>query len=144
MTNIHFTAKRGLTLLACASLMSLLAACGSPHGGYYNENGDWIATDTPHNMKSSAHAPDPGSARHYPDRPVVQPYAAYRYDRRGYYTPGGYYADIDDGVPEGMFPPRGMCRVWFTDRAPSRQPPVESCTGIEYRVPAGAYVIYGG
>jgi hypothetical protein len=43
-----------------------------------------------------------------------------------------------------MFPPRGMCRVWFTKRAPANQPAIESCNGIKSRVPAGAYVIYGG
>ena len=47
-------------------------------------------------------------------------------------------------VPKDMFPPRGMCRVWFVQSTPFEQPDIESCNDIKSRVPAGAYVIYGG
>ena len=123
--------------LSCVSLISLLAACGTPNGGYYDHNGNYIATDTPHNMQTNTHAPLPGGVNDDED---------YRYTRRGYYDYNGYYIPTDSGlsVPANMFPPRGMCRVWFTDRAAVDQPPIESCVGIRARVPAGAYVIYGG
>ena len=149
MTHIHFSYARSLALLASVSLVSLLTACGTPDGGYYNEHGTYIPTDTPHNMTERAHAPLPGGN---PDYHSDRENAAYyednypHYTRRGYYDYNGYYIESngDLEIPKGMFPHRGMCRVWFTDRLPSQQPAVESCNSIQSRVPAGAYVIYGG
>jgi len=131
------TPTRILSLTACVSLVSLLAACGTPNGGYYDANGNYIATDTPHNMQTNNHSPLPGGVNDYDD---------YHYTHRGYYDYNGYYMAKDSGlsVPTDMFPPRGMCRVWFTDRPIEEQPPVESCVGIRSRLPVGAYVIYGG
>ena len=140
MTAIHFSGRQCLALLAC---VSLLAACEPPSGGYYDRNGTWIPTDTPHNMEKRAHAPSPGYDSRYDHGDYYEDYY-YDYDRRGYYDRYGYYDRDDLGVPEGMFPPRGMCRVWFKDRPVSEQPPVESCNSIRARVPYGAYVIYGG
>lgn len=140
MTTPRFT----LTLLACASLLPLLAACGTPDGGYYDANGNYNPTDTPHNTQQDAHSPLPGGTRDYrADRGY---YENNNYNRRGYYDGNGYYIARNNGftVPDDMFPPRGMCRVWFTERDPSQQPAVESCNGIKARVPAGAYVIFGG
>lgn len=143
MTNIHFTTKRTLTAIACLSLVSMLAACGA-NNGYYDAKGNYISSESPYNAKKG-HAGrnhNEYSAQddedHYSDRS--------HYDRRGYYDRNGDYITTDDGlnVPENMFPARGMCRVWFTDRQPSNQPAVESCNSIKSRVPAGAYVIYGG
>lgn len=135
-------ALRTLAALACASLLS---ACNNPNGGYYDANGNFIATDTPYNMSEGKHPPLPGGTdddRYYHHRRTTTVY----YDRPGYYDYRGYYFDRsnDFGVPESMLPPRGMCRVWFADRPPEGQPGIESCNGIHARVPAGAYVIYGG
>lgn len=144
MTNIRFS--KTLKLLACASIASALFACGTPDGGYYDANGNYVPTDTPYNMRTNAHSPLPGG----------NPNAAYdrennrseypRYTRRGYYDYNGYYMSRDSGlaVPKDMFPPRGMCRVWFVQNTPDEQPEIESCDGIRARVPYGAYVIYGG
>lgn len=116
-------------VLTGVAAISLLAACVPPSGGYYDERGNYI--------------PYPPA-----DRAVVAPAPGpvYTFERRGYYDYNGYYLPMDSGlsVPRSMFPPRGMCRVWFTDRTASEQPAPESCSGINYRVPAGAYVIYGG
>lgn len=141
MKKPYASSKRGLLWLACLSLTSVLTACGTPDGGYYDRNGNWIATNTPRNMEGGKHPPLPGGTynpAYYDDD--------YMYDRRGYYDVNGYYVTDIRGtvVPESMFPPRGMCRVWFTNRVPADQPAVESCVGIRSRVPAGAYVIYGG
>ncbi len=144
MTHIHFSGTRCLALLACVSMASLLAACDTPNGGYYDANGNYVATDTPYNAKR-AHAPMPGGNPDYrADRAAA--YNDNHYNRRGYYDYNGYYMAKDSGlnVPADMFPPRGMCRVWFTDRALSDQPGIESCDDIRSRVPSGAYVIYGG
>jgi hypothetical protein len=144
MTNI--SRLRILPVMACVSLATLLTACGVPSDGYYDANGNYIATDTPHNMSKRAHAPLPGGT--YAPTPYDNRahYDDDRYDRAGYYDRNGYYIARDGGlnVPESMFPPRGMCRVWFVERAVAAQPPVESCAGIRTRVPAGAYVIFGG
>ncbi|MDX2073773.1 MAG: hypothetical protein SFX19_05335 [Alphaproteobacteria bacterium] len=140
MTNLYSSYRRNLKLLPFISLLSFLAACGTPDGGYYDANGNWIATDTIH----KPHAPLPGGTRDY--NAAKDRYDHTKYDRPGYYDRNGYYISRDDGfnVPENMFPQRGMCRVWFTERPASEQPPVESCNGIKSRVPAGAYIIFGG
>lgn len=131
------TLSLGMAIATCLSL----AACGTPDGGYYDANGNYIPTDTPHNMQQDQHSPLPGGPRTYYGQ---APY--YKYDRAGYYDRNGYYIERNSGfeVPDNMFPPRGMCRVWFVERALVDQPAVESCNGIRSRVPAGAYVIYGG
>jgi len=131
---------RTLSTLVCVSLVSLLSACGTPSDGYYDTNGNWI----PNNPHTGAnHAPLPGGTY---DADYDSNVPAYTYTRRGYYDYNGYYIAKDGGlsVPPEMFPPRGMCRVWFTERDAAHQPPIESCNGIRARVPAGAYVIYGG
>ncbi len=133
MTHIHFTGMRALSLLVCVSLVALLTACGN---GYYDANGNYTATDNaPLNRKEADNT--------YYNNDASE---SSRYTRRGYYDYNGYYAESDGvlEVPQGMFPHRGMCRVWFTDRLPSQQPAVESCNGIQSRAPAGTYVIYGG
>jgi hypothetical protein len=128
-----------IRLLSSVALLTLISACGTPNGGYYDHNGNYIATDTPRNMQdsTSVHPPLPGGVDDTDD---------YHYTRRGYYDYNGYYIPKDSGlsVPADMFPPRGMCRVWFTNRPLEQQPSIESCDGIRSRVPAGAYVIYGG
>lgn len=129
---------RPLPALACLSLVALLAACGQSDG-YYDANGDYrYRTDNSsppfeHDVTLRDHARNDSRAR--------------AYDRRGYYDFNGNYVDrYEDGmsVPASMFPPRGMCRVWFVDRDLADQPPITRCNGIRTRVPAGAYVIYGG
>ncbi len=136
--------------LACISALSLLAACGG-QDGYYDNNGNYIAPPNATTDAQRVHSPSPGqsSGDYYRERHPHKRHGngkPYNYERRGYYDDNGYYIDGNDelNVPEDMFPPRGMCRVWFTDRVPSRQPGIESCTNIRSRVPAGAYVIYGG
>ncbi len=145
MTNIN-SKLRMVTIAGCVSAVALLAACGTPDGGYYDKNGNYVPTDTPYNMRTNAHSPMPGGNPDYladrEDNNREYP----RFKRRGYYDYNGYYIARDSGltVPSDMFPPRGMCRVWFVDRMVDEQPGIESCDGIRYRVPAGAYVIYGG
>lgn len=130
---------RPIPLLACVSLVALLTACNDSNTGFYDANGRYVpySTQTPepfeHNVtlrERTAH-----EARNY------------AFNRRGYYDYYGYYiARAPEGmaVPAHMFPPRGMCRIWFPDRDVAEQPAVEGCRAINARVPAGAYVIYGG
>lgn len=143
MIKSHFPTKNILPILTCISVVSLLAACGPTSDGYYDTNGNWIATNTTH----QPHAPLPGGT-HDPrvDNNDYNNGYNVHYSRRGYYDYNGYYIPADSGltVPDNMFPPRGMCRVWMMDRRASEQPMAESCDGIKSRVPAGAYVIYGG
>jgi hypothetical protein len=138
------------SLYACVACISLLSACGGPTDGYYDANGKFVPYNTSnHNY---VHAPDPAAANYYDDDHYYDEYhhpvhtATYVYDRPGYYDYNGYYIAEESGmdVPHGMFPPRGMCRVWFPHRPPADQPRIESCDGIRERVPVGAYVIYGG
>lgn len=125
---------RSFTSLGCILLALPLLACGTRSDGYYDSHGNWIASS------QAAHAHP--LVREYNTPHAVTPY----YERPGYYDYHGLYVDVYDGtpVPPGMFPQRGMCRVWFPDRVPANQPPIESCDGIRLRVPDGAYVIYGG
>ena len=143
---------RTVSSLVCISLVSLLSACGTPDDGYYDHAGNWIANN-PNNANRS-HAPLPGGTRNSQDSAYDNDYPAtttttvttYNYDRRGYYDDNGNYIgrNSDFTVPQELFPPRGMCRVWFTDREVDDQPGIESCKGIKSHVLAGAYVIYGG
>lgn len=134
---------RTLTKITMVALLPLLSACGSPDYGYYDNNGNWIAP-TGSTETQRRHSPSPGlrtDDRYYNDDVRV-----IRYERPGYYDYYGNYITVESrvGAPRNMLPPRGMCRVWFPDRVAEDQPRVESCNGIQYRVPAGAYVIYGG
>jgi len=140
MTYPQFSGTRALASLACVSLVSLLAAC-APAGGHYDADGKYVSDYNNGSYPNTAVTHD----RHY-NRTARVDYDNYQYIRRGYYDYNGYYAAADAGpdMPQGMFPPRGMCRVWFTERAPSQQPPVESCNGIRSRAPNGSYVVYGG
>jgi hypothetical protein len=138
---------RGLTTLVCISAVSLVSACGAPYGGYYDDNGNYVSYEH-YNKEARAYEPTPAGYTNNPryddSRPTYT--TTTTYDRPGYYDYYGHYIDRDEdfGVPEDMFPPRGMCRVWLPNRSPVHQPPVESCDGIRSRVPVGAYVIYGG
>lgn len=137
-------------MLVATSLLPMLTACGTPDGGYYDSHGNYIPTSPVH---QGPHSPLPGGPErvysHDGTDEYGRPaggYTVYKYDRAGYYDYNGYYIPMNRGpaVPADMLPPRGMCRVWFTDRAPANQPSIEPCDNIRARVPAGAYVIYGG
>ncbi len=144
---------RGLAIAACVSMVALLAACTNSDG-YYDSDGRFVPYTV--NGKSTNPYSNGKTGNEYNARPDAsytnqvkhqsrQPYST-EYSRRGYYDYDGDY--VTDGsietVPASMFPPRGKCRVWFTDRQYDRQPGIESCDGIRNRVPSGAYVIYGG
>jgi hypothetical protein len=130
---------RTLSLLTCASLAVLVSACAETPGGYYDDKGNFVRTA--------------GNSAPFEHNVTLRDKArlenrAHAYERRGYYDYYGNYMEHDEdglNVPTSMFPPRGMCRVWFTDgRGLRDQPPVQACSQIRSRVPAGAYVIYGG
>lgn len=131
--------------LAVLSLLTVLAACGAQHNGYYAADGTYVK---PHD---GAFSNDINERRANYDQTVIaeqQKAAASRYafERRGYYDYYGNFIVLDSsmGVPPAMFPPAGMCRVWFPDRPLQTQPRVESCANISDRAPSGTYVIYGG
>lgn len=48
-----------------------------------------------------------------------------------------------DRVPPGQLPPAGLCRIWYDDRPPGRQPQPMSCAEAQRRAPRNARVIYG-
>jgi len=123
-------------IIACLSLASLVSACAP--AGYYDSNGEYRSYGKSDSFRHDK--PIAGTPTTQADPEDVT------YSRAGYYDRNGYYIAADSGphVPDSFLPPRGMCRVWFTDRPIESQPPVESCNGIRSRVPAGAYVIYGG
>lgn len=43
MINNIFSNKKAATLLTCVSVVSMLAACGTPDGGYYNAQGNYVS-----------------------------------------------------------------------------------------------------
>lgn len=146
---------RTIYLTSLASV-ALLSACTSPNG-YYDANGRFISTVNNTPRKEQVHtynAAEPTAVVHqhpatYDSNGILTrtTTVTYTYDRPGYYdASGNYYTVVETGpqVPADMFPPRGLCRVWFTNRPIESQPAVEACDGISGRVPAGAYVIYGG
>ena len=144
------------TILACVSLAALLSACGP--SGYYDSRGNWhvdnVANDYDHPYNGysgddnyvvdhSAARGDSSKVAGYDHR--LDPDHA-PYHRVGFYDRNGYYITTENGprIPHSYLPPRGMCRIWFLDRPAPEQPPVESCVGIQDRLPDGAYVVYGG
>lgn len=143
-----------MRITSLALLASLSVAACAP-AGYYDSTGayhSYGASDSYRTTTPRGNEPAPGGNgdryyrsddRDYRTAPVT---TAVIYDRPGYYDYNGYYIASESGpeIPGRYFPPRGMCRVWFTDRPVSEEPPVESCQGIQSRVPAGAYVVYGG
>lgn len=145
-----------LTIAACVATAALLAACNDA-GGYYDAQGRYIpytattSSTEPANDGNSINQHNPRSTYTYSSdvmRPALgaSDMPPQYLNRRGYYDYNGNYVttDLSRPVPTNMFPPKGMCRIWFTDRAPNMQTPVESCDYIGRRVPSGAYVIYGG
>lgn len=48
-----------------------------------------------------------------------------------------------DGVPPGMRPPAGMCRVWINGVPPGQQSGVTDCASAQAQVRANSRVIYG-
>jgi hypothetical protein len=153
MTNIYFSGNRALTLIASVSLISLLTACGGANNESYTSNGSYSPMDTPHNTAANTHSsPADGTGDHRSNRRDDNDsyyddshYEINRYGHNGYYERNGYYVARNSGVavPQEMFPPQGMCRMWFMERLASDQPDVESCNGIRSRAPNGAYIIYG-
>lgn len=148
MTRLSTKNSPTLKLLICSSLVSLLAACGTPDNGYYDANGKYNVSASPHNAKKSLAYPTSGKSNdeYYARTDDRTNQGNYSYERVGYYDQNGNFIDRQSGfnVPEDMFPPKGMCRVWFTQRSVAEQPAIESCNSIKSRVPAGAYVIFGG
>ncbi len=130
--------------LIIVSLVSMLAACGAPNNGYYAADGTYVPP------RDGAFSNDVKERRSYYDQTVQAkihaPAPTYVYERRGYYDYYGNFIPVETnlGVPPAMFPPAGMCRVWFPDRPVTAQPRIESCADIRERAPAGTYVIYGG
>ena len=131
-------------VIACLSLVTLLAACGSPNNPRYDANGQPVASmpDYPSNKAQRQINCDYGydndyyaTRRDQRDNPTLY----HDYDRNGQPI-----HRTGQPIPENMLPPRGMCRIWFTQRNLAEQPSVESCDAIRARVPVGAYVVYGG
>lgn len=119
---------------------------------YYSYNGRTYYTDdgknfyTDHSARKGDSAGVIGYDRNRdmtlsdPDAPVII------YKRAGYYDMAGNYYPVAARPPVARtyFPPRGMCRVWLDGVLSSEQPGIESCEGIQYRAPAGSYIMYGG
>jgi hypothetical protein len=68
-------------------------------------------------------------------------------DAQGRYNRGQSRNDVAraQGVPPGQLPPANLCRVWYSDRAPGRQPAATDCRTAELTVfrNRNARVIYG-
>ncbi len=137
-----------VTALTSLTLLTLTCACQP--AGYYDSNGEYHTygrSDTYRHDKAIADAPSDETGTYYAESSTASPTTTVIYDRAGYYDRNGYYISPNRGprgVPADFLPPRGMCRMWFSDRRLDDQPPVESCRGIQDRVPDDAYVIYGG
>ena len=149
--------------IACLSVLTALAACNDTGSGYYDSRGNYHysgANQDAYSADTSKNAPyKDNEDNFYVDHSAVRgdpaKVSGYRrdidpevspYKRSGYYDSHGYYIAANSGpnIPRAYFPKKGQCRVWFIDRQPSEQPPIESCNGIQMRVPDGAYVVYGG
>lgn len=149
MTKTYSMNARTSSKFSCIIVLLLLTACGEPMNGYYDSKGNFVSTEMQNNTNNTPRYI--GSVRNDEKYARSQDRRNHRrlhpqYDRLGYYDHTGHYV-ADDGilnVPENMFPPRGMCRIWFVERPVAEQPGIETCSGIESRIPTDAYVVYGG
>lgn len=57
-------------------------------------------------------------------------------------SPG--YANDQVQVPADRMPPPGLCRAWFQDRPPERQPASGPCDILRAHLPEGAVLLDGG
>jgi hypothetical protein len=138
---------RIFSTIAC---ISLLAAAACTPAGYYDSNGvyrsygksDSFRNDRP--MSGTPNTPPDGVSNDTYVAPGTTTTTTVVYTRPGYYDYSGHYVTSGPQVPPSYMPPQGMCRVWFPDREVQYQPGIESCTGLQYHVPSGAYVVYGG
>ena len=68
-------------------------------------------------------------------------------EAQGRYNRGASRNDVAhaQGVPPGQLPPANLCRVWYSDRSPGRQPAATDCRTAELTVSRNrnARVIYG-
>lgn len=46
------------------------------------------------------------------------------------------------GIPPGHLPAPGECRIWHPGRPPGHQPAPGRCADLQYRVPAGAWLLH--
>lgn len=144
---MQFPSQFFLISLACAALTVVSACSSEPTAGYYDSNGRYVPYN-PQNRNAAIHAPNSAAMRDGEE----ETYNVYRtrvvrpYDRTGFYDYNGFYIALDGGleIPQDMFPPEGMCRIWFLNRPYDKEPQPESCTGIQSRVPRGAYIVYSG
>lgn len=139
-----YTSITTLSLLFCAAA---LGACGSDNG-YYDSKGNYVSKESRYGSQTGAQYVD---STQYADHYEVRTQSDYPnqyagYHRLGFYDHNGQYIVSDNAlsIPKTLYPANGLCRVWFINRIPSQQPPIETCDDIKSRVPAGAYVIYGG
>lgn len=55
-------------------------------------------------------------------------------------------SDTDDKsplrIPPAQLPTPGNCRVWYPDRPPAKQPPVESCAKAEAAATGESWILY--
>jgi hypothetical protein len=49
-----------------------------------------------------------------------------------------------NGVPPGHYPKPGECRLWVPGKPPGQQARATACANLRGKVPAGAFVLYGG
>lgn len=143
---------RILKTATCLPLLAVLAACGTPDQGHYDANGVYVPPPNP-TRAQRIHSPDPGSAydEYYDqygdaDTPRVkhrhETTVTTTYDDNGNRVTRDIVTENNISIPPSMMPPKGMCRVWFPNRAPEDEPKVESCEGIRQRAPEGSFVIY--
>lgn len=130
---------RILSTIAFSTLALGLIACAAD--GYYDNDGIYHYYSDKQSRSESVRGPHAST--------TTGAGTVYTYTQRGYYDEYGNYvtdpADYNIVVSDAYYPRRGMCRVWFTDRAPEFQPPVQPCARVRaLGVPAGAYVVYGG
>ena len=157
--------------LACLSLVAAMAtACGA--SGHYDSRGNYHYDNVrdssydnsydrtyDHGYNDTRTAPYKEGDNFYVDHAAVRGDSSKvpgydhnldgdraPYSRVGFYDRNGYYTTMANGprIPRSYVPPRGACRIWLADRAPTEQPAVESCVGIQDRLPDGAWVVYGG
>lgn len=163
-----------LTLLACVSAVTMLAAC-DPHydNGYYDANGNYVASTGVHKgaQRNQNNATWPGKpigyyndSNNYNNDPAYRDTTSprrvvrtthvvtadtdtmYLYQLPGVYNLDGDYLGTTSayGVPSSMVPSRGLCMVWFPKRRTYDQPSAQNCEGLMQRAPAGSYIVYGG
>lgn len=111
-----------------ARLALVIAACAAPRPGARTVAEPPVRVNVDVHLGPPAVVEVPGPAVVVPAPPEPERHRHHHHDEDRGYDRGDRYDRGDDfHVPPDRVPGHGLCRIWFDDLPPDRQPPPMSC-----------------